>query len=200
MGRDYPHGFVRWTEGRNMEAVLDSVAAGTFDPVALLTHRIPFEKAPSAYEMIATGSESYCGILLEYPENVAPSPARIPLATLQPRDRARIGVGFVGAGSFAQTFLLPPLRSDKRVQFTRVATKTVLSAADVGKRFAFNTAVAAPEDVFTDDETDAVVIATTHDHHVPGVIAALDALKHVFVEKPLAQTSAECRELVAKAA
>jgi polar amino acid transport system substrate-binding protein len=199
LGQDYPPGFVRWTEGRNMEAVLDLMAAGKFEPLGLVTHRIPFEDAPSAYEMIAEGSDPYCGLLLTYPDAAITPQSKISLVHSRTRDGNKIGVGFVGAGSFAQTFLLPPLRSHKRVQLTGIATRSGLGAADVGKRFGFSTAVSSPEDIFKDDGTDAVVIATRHDQHGPGTIAALDAGKHVFVEKPLCLSEEELEQIAIKA-
>lgn len=97
-GHDYPFGFVRWTEGRNMEAVLDLMSAGDFDPVALVTHRYEFEQSPQAYEMIASRSESFCGVLVEYP---AERPATSGKVTLNSgvATEGKIGIGFAGAGS-----------------------------------------------------------------------------------------------------
>ncbi|MBK8167108.1 MAG: bi-domain-containing oxidoreductase [bacterium] len=189
-GLDYPAGFVRWTEGRNLEAVMDLMAAGTFEPVALVTHRFEFAEAPRAYAMIADRSEPYSGILLHYPAQPAPPVRRVELAG-QRRHGGNIGVGFVGTGSFAQTFLLPPLRSDGRVRLEAIFTRTGLTAADVGARNGFAVAVDSPEAVIGHEGTDALVVATRHDQHGPLALAALRAGKHVFVEKPLCLTRDE---------
>lgn len=199
-GLDYPHAYVRWTEGRNLEAVLDMMAAGKVRPSALVSHRFPFADAPSAYRLIAERSEPYAGILLEYPRDSEPRRAAVPLrpgGTAVPE--GRLGVGCVGAGSYAQAFLLPPLRSRSDVAFTSIFTRTGLSAADVGRRCGFARAVDSLEAVVGDPETRAIVVATRHDQHAPAALAALRAGRHVFVEKPLCLTMDELREIAALA-
>ncbi|MEZ4389358.1 MAG: bi-domain-containing oxidoreductase [Candidatus Krumholzibacteriia bacterium] len=189
-GRDYPLGFVRWTEGRNLEAVLDMMAAGACRPLDLVTHRFAFADAERAYALFAAGGEPYAGILLDYP---ATEPAR--LAAVACGDRARgggdLGVGFIGCGSYAQSFLLPPFRQAGGVALTAIHTRTGLSAADVGRRAGFRRAVDEAQAVLDDPDTAAVVIATRHDQHGPLALAALAAGKHVFVEKPLCLDRAE---------
>lgn len=196
-GQDYPFGFVRWTEGRNMEAVLDLVAAGEFDPVSLVTHRFAFDRSPEAYEMIASRSESFCGILVEYPHE---RPATAAVVPLNPgvRTEGKIGIGFAGAGSFAQSFLLPTFRDDSRTTLGPIFTRTGLTAADVGQRQGFSEAVASAEAVIAHPGTQALVVATRHDQHGPLALAALTAGKHVFVEKPLCLTLGELRSIRAK--
>ncbi len=184
-GIDYPYGFVRWTEGRNMEAVLDLVARDRFHPLRLVTHRFPFDAAPRAYAMIADRSEPFGGILLEYPPAEPEPVSRLELGSRRTVTHGRIGVGMIGAGSFAQSFLLPPLSRQKGIAFTAIFTRGGLSATDVGKRYGFRAAVASAEEVIADEETAAVVIATRHDQHGPLVLQALEHGKHVFVEKPL---------------
>jgi polar amino acid transport system substrate-binding protein len=198
-GLDYPAGFVRWTEGRNLEAVLDLMATGAFDPLPLVTHRLPFEDAPRAYAMIADRSEPFSGILLHYPDQAPPAVRSVPLNT-GARRSGKIGLGFAGAGSFAQTFLLPPFRDDARTQLEAIFTRTGLSAADVGKRNGFAVAVDTPEAVINHPGTDALVIATRHDQHGPLALAALQAGKHVFVEKPLCLTRDELRAITRQVA
>ncbi len=193
-GLDYPYGFVRWTEGRNLEAVLDLMADGVFDPVALVTHRYKFEDSPRAYDLIAGRSEPYCGILVEYPDT---PPAPVEKVTLNPgiRTEGKIRVGFAGAGSFAQTFLLPTFRDDSRTVLGPIFTRTGLTAADVGRRQGFAEAVDSADAVVADPDTQALVIATRHDQHGPLALAALEAGKHVFVEKPLCLTLDQLRAI-----
>lgn len=193
-GLDYPYGFVRWTEGRNMEAVLDLMAADRFHPEQMVTHRLAFDEAPKAYEMIADRSEPFCGILLEYPADKAVASGPIALGGKR-HDGDRIGLGFVGAGNFAQTFLLPTFRDDKRTALGPIFTRTGLTAADVGQRHGFTEAVATPEDAVNHPEADALVIATRHDQHGPLALAALAAGKHVFVEKPLCLTLDQLKDI-----
>jgi len=196
-GLDYPYGFVRWTENRNMVAVLDLMAAGSFDPLPLVTHRFPFAEAPAAYAMIADRSEPYCGILLEYPQQPAATAGEVPTSTAQGKPEGRIGIGFAGMGSFAQSFLLPPFRDDKRTEMSAIFTRTGLTAADVARRSGFRAAVDSAAAVLAHEATDVLVVATRHDQHGPLALAALEAGKHVFVEKPLCLTLEELRSIAA---
>jgi polar amino acid transport system substrate-binding protein len=184
-GVDYPLGFVRWTEGRNLEAVLDMIAAGKCDPLALVTHRFPFAEAARAYDLFAEATEPYAGILLDYPAEQAVARRQEVVCGGAPVGEGELGVGFVGCGSYAQSFLLPPFRSASGVRLTAIHTRGGLSAADVGRRAGFARAVDTAEAVIADEGTAAVVIATRHDQHGPLTRAALEAGKHVFVEKPL---------------
>lgn len=195
-GLDYPYGFVRWTEGRNLEAVLDLMAAGTFDPLPLVTHRFSLEEAPRAYEMIAGRGEPHCGVLLQYPAEHKPAPVAITLGG-KAKAEGKIGIGFAGAGSFAQTFLLPTFRDDARTVLGPIFTRKGLTAADVGKRHGFAEALATAEAVIAHPGTDALVVATRHDQHGPLTLAALEAGKHVFVEKPLCLTLEDLRRIAA---
>lgn len=195
-GIDYPLPYVRWTEARNMEAVLDAIASGAVRPSALVTHRIPFESAPSAYSMIADASEPFCGILLSYGGRNGNTPASsVPLGTRRKSGSGSLGISFIGTGSFAQTFLLPKVAGSGRVRLESICTRSGLTAADTGKRFGFARAVSSPSGIMSDDRTDAVFIATRHDRHGPETLEALRAGKHVFVEKPLCLSSAELRAI-----
>lgn len=197
-GLDYPLGFVRWTEQRNLEAVLDMMAAGKCDPLALVTHRYEFAEAPKAYAMVAEGGESHTGILIDYPAATVPERRVAVDCGGAALGAGELGVGFVGCGSYAQSFLLPPLRKAPRVRLTAIHTRTGLSAADVGRRAGFQRAVDSPAAVLADAATSAVVIATRHDQHGPLVLAALEAGKHVFVEKPLCLNLDELRAIARK--
>jgi len=196
-GLDYPYGFVRWTEGRNMEAVLDLMAAGVFDPLSMVTHRYLFDNSPQAYDMIAGRSEPYCGILVEYPDAPSAKMDKVVFKTGVSTE-GKIGIGFAGAGSFAQTFLLPTFRDDSRTTLGPIFTRTGLTAADVGQRHGFTEAVESAEAVIAHPEAQALVIATRHDQHGPLALAALEAGKHVFVEKPLCLTLDQLKDINAQ--
>jgi polar amino acid transport system substrate-binding protein len=195
-GIDYPLPYVRWTEARNMEAVLDAMASGAVRPSVLVTHRIPFESAPSAYSMIADASEHFCGILLSYGVNGRRAPvASVPLGTRRTGGSGSPGISFIGTGSFAQTFLLPQVARSGRARLESICTRSGLTAADAGRRFGFARAVSSPSEIMSDDSTDAVFIATRHDRHGPETLEALRAGKHVFVEKPLCLSRDELRAI-----
>ena len=196
-GQDYPIGYVRWTENRNMEAFLDMVAAGKVRLDPLITHRYPIDDAPDAYDLLTgeTG-EPTIGILLNYDE----AREHAPTVSLGPPTRrakagGSLGIGVIGAGSFAQGVLLPKLKAQKGVDIRIVASEGGVSAHAVAEKYGVarctsdNTAVLASEDV------DAVLVATRHDSHAEIAAAALQAGKHVFVEKPMAIDEAQLVEL-----
>jgi len=195
-GLDYPYGFVRWTEGRNMEAFLDLCAAGRIDPLGMVTHRFPFAEAPAAYKLIADKAEPFTGVLLEYPDRPEAAPAPVELTTAAAPSGA-IGVGCIGAGSYAQAFLLPHFKNAADARLTAIHTKSGLTAADAGRRYGFARAVDSTAAVHEDPDTAAVVIASRHDSHGPETLAALKAGRHVFVEKPLCLDEEQLRAIAA---
>lgn len=190
-GMDYPYGFVRWTEGRNMTSALDLMATGALDLSGLITHRVAFEDAPQAYAMVAARSESFAGIVLHYPEQRTAATSVVVIPGEHASIDGRVGVGCIGAGSYAQAFLLPFFKSHPDAAPTVISTRTGLSAVDAGKRYGFRTAVADVDAVLADADTQAVIIATRHDQHGPLTLRCLQAGKHVFVEKPLCLDQAE---------
>lgn len=186
-GEDYPYGYVRWTEGRNIAAVVEAVARGTLKVAPLITHRFPIERASEAYDIVSGKKEEpHIGIVLTYPE----TPDRKTGVTLRETPAVpttgKIRVGFVGAGSFARTYLLPQLANQKNLELVSVVTKEGYTANDAARKFGFAQASSDGLGLIQGNTIDAVFVATRHDQHGPFSQAALAAGKHVFVEKPLA--------------
>lgn len=196
-GVDYPAGFVRWTAGRNMEAVLDLMAGGKLDLGTLITHEFAFDDAPDAYDTLVNDPAAL-GIVLRYPEQALEpsSPAlrrTIDLTgTTAPAGRGQIGV--IGAGSFATQVLLPAVGAAGGSIRTIVSSGGTTASLAAAK---FNAAKASsdPADVLDDPAIDTVIVATRHDSHARYVEQALRAGKHVFVEKPLAIDQVELDRL-----
>lgn len=197
-GIDYPEGYVKWTEKRNMEEFLRLVKADAFDFDELTTHRFSIDDAPAAYEAVLDASRLVVGAVLEYP--AIPSAARsLDLTTPKPavtRREGAIRIGLIGAGNFATATLLPALKATGDVELAGVVTAGGLRAGDVATRFGFSYAAGEPADLFGDAGIDAVMIATRHDTHAELVSAAIAAGKHVFVEKPLAVSAHELSSVV----
>ncbi|MFN2607548.1 MAG: bi-domain-containing oxidoreductase [Acidimicrobiales bacterium] len=194
-GVDYPAGQVRWTEGRNLEAVLDLIAAGHLKVDDLVTHRFGVDEAPAAYHLVQGRTEPVLGIQLTYPgeagrPRAAPParPARIGATPGAP------GIGLLGAGAFATGVLVPALRSAGLDRLVAVGSASGLSARRLADRAGF-LRVAAPGDVVDDPEVHVVVVATPHDTHAGLVVRALEAGKHVFCEKPLALSVEELEQV-----
>ncbi len=191
-GLDYPIGYVRWTERRNMEAFLRLVATGKLNVDALVSERIGIEDAPAAYDSLVDTDRSPLGILLTYDET--PAPVSPELRKLPPAGGANLrGVALIGAGSYAQRVLAPGLKS-AGFTLSSVASASGLSARAAADRFGFRHA-AGVEEALTDPDAGLVVIATRHASHAALSSAALQAGKAVFVEKPPCLTAAELGDL-----
>jgi predicted dehydrogenase/threonine dehydrogenase-like Zn-dependent dehydrogenase len=200
-GQDYPVGFVRWTEQRNLEAVLDLMTGGQLDVAPLITHRFPLERAADAYALLTSGEPSL-GILLEYPAaragSVQPAEGRTVLLAPAAPAPAEGGIAFLGAGNYAGRVLMPAFRKTGATLHTVVSAGGV-SAAHYGRKFGFSKASTDVSEALADVAVDTVVIATRHDVHARQVLTALRAGKHVFCEKPLCLTLDELAEIDAEA-
>lgn len=184
-GQDYPVGYVRWTEQRNFEAVLDMMAAGKLNVQPLISHRFAFEDASSAYEILGT-DKSALGILLEYsspPEQRHLS--RVSLVESSPISAEKPVLGFIGAGNYASRVLIPAF-SKAGAQLHTVVTSGGVNGVIHGRKAGFQYASTDVEAMLADAAVTAVIVATQHNTHARFVAAALQAGKHVFVEKPLA--------------
>lgn len=200
-GQDYPVGFVRWTEQRNFEAVLDMMADGRLNVAPLVSHRFPVEEAGRAYELI-TGAAPSLGVLLDYPRRADDAALRNPTVTLAPSAPAKAGgcaLALIGSGNFA-TAVLAPAFAKAGARLATVAASNAVTGVHVGKANGFAQVTTDADAVFADPAVNAVAVATRHDTHARYALAALAAGKHVFVEKPLALSEADLDALGAAAA
>lgn len=196
-GNDYPIGYVRFTEQRNMESFLDLVADDKLDIRGLITHHFKLDQAPEAYALIEGKKiEPYLGIILEYDNGAGcgqQQAGRIEI-TSRKIDHEKIGISFFGAGNYATASLLPPLNNMGNLEFRGLVTASGRTAQGVAKQFGFSFCADTFQELLNDD-TDVVMVTTRHDSHASSVVAALQAKKHVYVEKPLALTVDELREI-----
>ncbi len=184
-GQDYPLGFVRWTEQRNFEAILDMMASGQINVKPLITHRFAFEDAPAAYQLL-TEDKSGLGILLKYSARAAERDLRsVPMRTGQKFDVTRPVLGFIGAGNYASRMLIPAFKAGG-AQFHTIVTSGGISGVIHGGKSGFAEASTDMSAMLANTAINTAVIVTRHDTHARFVIQALRAGKHVFVEKPLA--------------
>ncbi len=214
-GIDYPVGYVRWTERRNLECFLDLIARKDIEVETLISGTFPMYDASSVYADLSSGALKAVGVLLEYP---APDPDSLPRpaaslvrASAPPAPKApngpdrqrngRLAIGFIGAGNYASSMLLPGLAQLPNAYLAHVATTRSLSAVNAQRRFGFTTASTSAEAVLEDQSLDAIFIVTRHATHADLVCRALETGKAVFVEKPLALTREELdriTEVIAK--
>lgn len=199
-GQDYPIGFVRWTEQRNFEAVLDMMADGRIDVKPLISHRFKLEEAEKAYELVG-GPGPSLGILLQYPGITEQSEKCLRKTTIKLtdsgvalRNQCETSLAFIGSGNYATAVLIPAFKAAGACLKT-VASSGGVSGLHAGRKFGFEETTTNTEEVFANPEVNAVVITTRHNSHSHFVLQALAAGKHVFVEKPLCLTIEELDEI-----
>jgi predicted dehydrogenase/threonine dehydrogenase-like Zn-dependent dehydrogenase len=199
-GQDYPVGFVRWTEQRNFEAVLDMMADGRLDVKPLISHRFSIGEAEKAYELVG-GAGPSLGILLAYPGlEITPPSRTVSLNKSQVLRSVELSasaaVSFVGSGNYATAVLIPAFR-EAGAHLRSVASSAGVSGVHAGRKYGFEETTTDTNRLFADQATRAVVITTQHDSHARFVLQALRGGKHVFVEKPLCLTLPELAEIEA---
>jgi predicted dehydrogenase len=203
-GHDYPYGYVRWTEQRNIGAFLDLVALDAVTPSKLITHRFDIENALDAYELMLSKREPFLGIVLNYLATdehrltqVYTDKRRVVLkdSSAAIRPLATVSIGFIGAGNFAKGVLIPNLKKQGDTRLKGICTATGMNAAETGRKEGFEFATTDSRKIMDDPDINTVFIATRHDSHARFVIESLKAGKHVFVEKPLCIVPEELHEI-----
>lgn len=198
-GLDYPIGYVRWTENRNMEAYLDLLASGQVRVGELISDTFSVDQAPEAFELIQGGSESRpMMVLLSYPHptSTLDRAVRLNFDSKKKRDGS-VSISVIGAGSFAKEVHLPHIKSHPELFNLRsVVSRSGYNAKDVATSFGAEMASTDYQSVLSDEEVDSVLIATRHDLHAKLTLAALQAGKHVLVEKPLALNEQELAPII----
>jgi predicted dehydrogenase len=207
-GQDYPVGHVRWTEGRNLELFLRLLETGRLDLESLVSACVPVADAPAAYAKIKQGDSSVFGVLLDYGPLGEPA---VPVArtlrvvrngdaTRKPAD-GRIGLGVIGVGGYAKAVDLPNLRRlAARFEVRGLASRSGVTAATAARRLGIPLATSDYHELLADPAIEAVLVATRHAAHAGIVLDALEAGKHVFVEKPMTTGVEDGEAIVAKAA
>jgi predicted dehydrogenase/threonine dehydrogenase-like Zn-dependent dehydrogenase len=205
-GQDYPIGYVRWTENRNMQAFLDLLAQGKIDVRPLVTHRFPIERAVEAYDLITSDrANEALGVILTYSGQSEAKEQHVDIVrlphSLEQRpfagaDTTVARLGLIGAGNFAQGVLLPAMKGIKQARLQAVCSASGLSARHVGEKYGATYCTAQTRQVIEDPGVDAILVATRHGSHAALVVDALKAGKPVFVEKPLALNEEQLRNVV----
>ncbi|WP_318484224.1 bi-domain-containing oxidoreductase [Photobacterium leiognathi] len=195
-GNDYPYAFVRWTEQRNFEAILDMMSSGQVDVKPLITHRFKFEDAAQAYELL-TSDKSALGILLQYQSESSTRHKKSVMLNREATFEAyKPVVGFVGAGNYASRMLIPAFKASG-AQLHTIATSGGINGVTHGEKAGFAKTTTDTSAMISDSEINTVAIVTRHNSHAHFVSEALNAGKNVFVEKPLAVTLEELAEVEA---
>ena len=188
-GKDYPLGYVRWTEGRNFESVVELVASGKLKTAPLITHHFPIEQAAQAYEIITGKTKKpFLGVLLTYDQEKEIKSEKIGFRSVRTQSSS-LKLGVLGAGLYANATLLPAIKNVSGIELVGIASSGGLHAQHSGKKFGFAYATSSDDEIVNDANINTVAILTCHDTHADLVIKALKAGKNVFVEKPLAVDS-----------
>ncbi len=195
-GIDYPIGYIRWTENRNLEEFIRLIAESRMDVKKLISHTILIENALEVYEDILVKSGKYVGVIIKYPEGRAESgklERTKKLKEFQMVDRVRLGV--IGAGLFGKALLLPTMSKNKDIMFHTLSTSSSANVYHTGKKYNFAVITTDYFEILNNKEINSVAILTPHSQHKKMVIESLMAGKHVFVEKPLCISEEELKEI-----
>jgi predicted dehydrogenase/threonine dehydrogenase-like Zn-dependent dehydrogenase len=190
-GHDYPRSYIRWTEGRNISAIIDLLSDEKLNVAPLITHRFPIEEADEAYHLISGKSKTpFLGVLLTYPIHSAnviknTAPAQAP-STTQVQRKKEINFGMIGAGNYANAIFLPTIKKVGGLNKMAIASSTGLKAANAARKYQFRMATSDAKDILESTDIELVAILTRHDDHAEEIITAIKNNKHVFCEKPLA--------------
>jgi predicted dehydrogenase/threonine dehydrogenase-like Zn-dependent dehydrogenase len=199
-GIDYPGGYVRWTEGRNFQAVVELMAEAKLKVAPLISHRFPIEKAADAYQVI-TGKkkQEFLGVLLTYSAEDSNVPmTRVTFPSTRSSGKAEaVKLGVIGAGLYANATLLPVLQKVDGLELVGIASAGGLHAQSAAKKFGFAYAASNDDEILNDPSINTIAILTRHDTHAGLAVRALQAGKHVFVEKPLAIDASGLEKVVA---
>lgn len=194
-GMDYPLGYVRWTEGRNLEAFVDLLHSEKLKVADLITHQFEIENAASAYDLI-TGktSEPYLGIVLTYPQKQSKKESRVEVHPFVKKEDV-LSVGVLGAGNYAKATFLPVMYKSSQVDLVGIASINGVNAQHAASKFGFKYATSSAEEILKDKNINTVVIMTRHKDHAAFTQQALAQGKHVYCEKPLALTLDELAQI-----
>lgn len=195
-GQDYPFGYVRWTEGRNIQAFIDLLADGRINLKPLISHRFPIEQASQAYELI-TGKthQPFLGVLISYPSTSNQQVIRKVVFPVSAEPKKEMRLGVLGAGNYAQAVFLPVVKKSGNADLLGISTASGLSASHAAKKFGFEFASSSEADVLENMEVNTVLVLTRHQQHARQVISALQNGKSVYCEKPVAINENELNEI-----
>ncbi len=199
-GHDYPLPYVRWTEQRNIQAVLDLMGKKTFNVEPLISHRFPVDEALRAYDLIGEGGANSLGVVLEYPQWTMDRSKEVARSRViqfkHPASKGtRIRCGVLGAGNFAKMVLLPAIQKSQAFELVSLCSPSGLSARHIGAEAKFEKCTSEENEIFDDPSVQTVFSITRHDQHARHVLAAIRSGKSIFVEKPLCLTLEELREI-----
>jgi predicted dehydrogenase/threonine dehydrogenase-like Zn-dependent dehydrogenase len=192
-GIDYPIGYVRWTEQRNMMSVLQLLKDKKLNFSRLITHEFDFYESEKVFPEIKEGKEDYLGVILKYGGDVDLKQRTIAGKGSPKSSGSKVKAGMIGAGNYASTMLLPFLKG--KVDLIGIATATGINAQDKAKKFGFSYATTDYKEMLADNDVNTVLIATRHNQHARMVLDSLDKAKNVYVEKPLAISVDELKSI-----
>jgi predicted dehydrogenase/threonine dehydrogenase-like Zn-dependent dehydrogenase len=196
-GVDYPIGYVRWTENRNMQEFLEMVANGKVNVKRIIDHEFPIEEAHKAYESLKNSEKKPLGVVINYPviEHDQLAIRKIDIMPKSKVSKDKINVGIIGVGGFAKAHHLPNLDKISNYHIRAIVSKTGSNARNIAQKYSVDYCTTDYREVLDDDEIDMVLIATRHNLHAPIIIDAANAKKHIFVEKPIGMSYDDCEKV-----
>lgn len=191
-GKDYPIGYVRFTENRNMQSFIDLLSDRKLDIESLITHKFELANSPKAYDLILEKKEQVIGVLLKYDTEIDLKKDCV-LSTNKNTIENSLNVSFIGAGNFAQNAILPRIKKD--CLFKGILTQEGNASKYVAKKYGFEYCASSTDKILNDNSTGTVFVVTRHDTHAEFCKAALEKGKNVYVEKPLALNLSDLKDI-----
>lgn len=193
-GTDYPYHYVRWTEQRNFGAFLKLISQKKIVPAKLISHQFDFVDALEAYQLLeGKKQESYLGIILNY-KNVIETNNKV-IINEEKDFNHKIKVGMIGAGNFARSVILPNLNKIKDIDLLSLCTQSGISSYNTGKKYSFKSITNNSRDIFESSEINSLIVTTRHHDHAENILKAIQAKKHIFIEKPLCINETELNQI-----
>lgn len=191
-GIDYPYGYVRWTENRNMQSVIDLLNRGKLSFSKITSHQIKINEALKAYDLIdGKIKEKYLGIIIEYDNKNSIKNSTKILRNKNSTNSSEIKLGIIGAGNFGKAFLLPAFNKQKNIRFQGIVTASGVSSSSMAEKYNMEFMSSKAEDLIENKEINSILVASRHDSHASYVMQCIENDKAVFVEKPLAINKSE---------
>ena len=180
-GYDYPIGYVRWTENRNMQSFLELVANGSIKPSAITSHEVDFLESAKAYDILTDKKQICFGVVIHYNKNISTYKYNVDIAP----SKAKVNIGYFGVGNFASSYVMPYLKSHKDVNLMSIMNSSGLNSEKNKTKFDFKNSVSKPDQIFNDNLINTVFISTRHNLHFDLFMRSLKSSKNIFIDKPI---------------
>ena len=191
-GYDYPIGYVRWTENRNMQSFLGLISKGLIKPSLITTHEFNFEESPRAYDVLTDKKQIYFGIVIKYDKKTSVYKLKNNVVST----KSNINIGYFGIGNFASSYVVPYFKKYNNIKLLSIMNSTGVSSEKNKKKFGFINSVNNTDDIIKNHSINTVFISTRHNLHFELFLNSLINGKNIFIDKPICLNNKELQKIV----